>query len=336
SEVKKHLRASIQEMEFVSKMRKISKNILSGTDPRLLIVVGPCSIHHMDSAIDYARRLKELQERIKDHCFLIMRAYIEKPRSTIGWKGFCYDPRLDGSCDLKSGVISSRKLFLKLAAMEVPVATEFLDPLLAPYFEELITWGFIGARTSASQIHRQMASKLSMPIGFKNGMDGNLNLAVGGIIAANANQTFLGINDEGQITHYNTKGNSNTHLVLRGSMNRGNFDEKSIQEAIDLQNAMQIKSPILIDCSHGNSNKVPLNQKSAFFSVLKQKMAGNTSIMGMMLESHIQGESQPFFHQGQHTAKDISITDPCLDWESTKELILAAASIQEEYAACQV
>lgn len=327
-ELKQLLPVDTHVVNFISRMRATSKNILRGSDSRLLILVGPCSIHNYESAISYAKRLKKLAEEVKDSCVLIMRAYVEKPRSNVGWKGFCYDPKLDGSDDIKHGLISSRKLFLDLAKLEVPVATEFLDPLLTPYFEELITWGFIGARTAASQIHRQMASGLSMPVGFKNGVDGNLAVAVNGILTANAHHTLLGVNDAGQISYYKTKGNPDAHLVLRGSMDDHNFDSHSIQEALEKQFEAKINLPLLIDCAHGNSSKLPHKQKEAFLSILEQKLEGNNHIMGMMLESHIQGNSQPFYNQGGKVAKEISITDPCLDWESTKQLILWAHSIQ--------
>ncbi len=302
----------------ISDKRNAATAILNGEDPRLALIVGPCSIHDPDAALDYAKKLAELQKRLS-HCFLIMRVFIEKPRTTIGWKGLVYDPFLDQSNELIPGIEICRKLLCAIAQLDLPIATEFLDPLLTPYFEDLITWGFIGARTCSSQIHRQLASRLSLPIGFKNDVDGNIDRAIEGIITARSPHTFPAINLSGQLRRITSRGNANAHLVLRGSDKETNYDPLTLSFALQKLSAAHLSESLIIDCAHGNSKKDPERQKHTFISILEQK---NRAIRGLMLESFLlEGKQQSAINFGQ------SITDPCLDWQTTEALILYAEEI---------
>ena len=312
SEIRSKLPLSAESKKVISTFRHTAEHIASGEDDRLIIITGPCSIHDPQIATEYAERLKALSQKVDERIFLIMRVFLEKPRTQFGWKGFMYDPLLDGSYEIEKGIEESRKLLLTLTEMEVPIATEFLDPMLTPYTEDFVTWGVIGARTSTSQIHRQMASHLRMPIGFKNETDGTLDNAICGALVARHPQASVGINQEGQVCSLKTSGNPFTHLVLRGSQDAPNYDHISISEAIHKQRLYGLNSRLMIDCSHGNSQKDPKNQHLAFCSALEQMSEGNHLIMGMMLESHLQGGNA------------LSITDPCLDWKATEELILWA------------
>ncbi|MBF5060126.1 Phospho-2-dehydro-3-deoxyheptonate aldolase, Tyr-sensitive [Candidatus Neptunochlamydia vexilliferae] len=312
-EVLAKLPLSDEERKTVSTFRLTAEHIMRGEDDRLIIFAGPCSIHCPEIALEYAHRFKALSDKVSERIFMVMRVFLEKPRTQFGWKGFLYDPLLDGSYDIEKGLYASRKLLLELAALKVPVATEFLDPLLSPYTQDLITWGVIGARTSTSQIHRQMASHLSMPIGFKNETDGSLDNAICGALAARHPQASLGINGEGKVCSMKTSGNPYTHLILRGGEVASNYDEIAVSGAIQKQRLYGLSSRLLIDCAHGNSQKDPQKQQLAFCSTLEQIAEGNHLIMGAMLESHLQGRNA------------LSMTDPCLDWETTEKLVLWAA-----------
>lgn len=304
---------------FVLDSRKAAENIMRGEDERLVVLTGPCSIHDRDIAIEYAKRLKDLQRRVEDEIFLIMRVFIEKPRTQFGWKGFVYDPSLDGSYEIEKGLSATRELLLDITKLEVPIATEFLDPLLPSYHGDLVTWGIIGARTAASQIHRQMASHLDMPIGFKNETDGTVDNAICGALAARHPQASIGIDEQGKICSLRSQGNPHTHLILRGANDGPNYDHISISETIQRQRLSGLNSRLLIDCSHGNSQKDIQKQKGVFLSVLDQIHDGNHLIMGMMLESHLQGGNA------------LSLTDPCLDWKSTEDLLLWAHASLSAY-----
>lgn len=292
--------------------RLTGEHIMRGEDDRIVIFAGPCSIHDPEIALEYASFLKALSEKVNERIFIVMRAFLEKPRTQFGWKGFLYDPLLDGSYEIEKGLYASRELLLKLIQMGIPIASEFLDPVLPAYTQDLITWGIVGARTSPSQIHRQMASHLPMPMGFKNETDGTIDNAICGALAARHPQASIGIDDEGRISSMKTSGNPYTHVVLRGSLTSSNYDHLSIHEAIQKQRLYGLSSRLLIDCAHGNSQKDPKKQQLAFCDVLEQIQEGNHLIMGMMLESHLQGGNA------------LSITDPCLDWKTTEELILWA------------
>lgn len=308
----------------IAEHRKIICNLISGKESRIAIVAGPCSIHDFNSAVEYALRFKALAKKVEKNCFLVMRVHIEKPRSALGWKGFLYDPHLDGSHNISQGLSLCRKLLLTLVHHEIPIATEFLDPLASSYFEDLVSWGFVGARTSASQTHRQLASLLTMPIGFKNSTDGNLENAINGVMTARAPHAFLFMNQEGRLCEQHSHGNSSAHIVLRGSQESPNYDPLSVQQALHKLNRNHILARILIDCSHGNCQKQYQKQRDVFESVLEQFIQGNARIMGAMLESHLEAGNQMLLEDTSSLLPSISITDPCIDWSTTEELIGSA------------
>ena len=310
---------------LVATHRKAIAKSLEGKDSRLVVVLGPCSLHHNDSAIAYAKNIYALQKKVEDTCLLVMRAHVEKPRTYLGWKGLLHDPDLKGEENLAKGIVVSRRLLRDLVLEGVPLACEFLDPLASCYFTDLISWGFIGARTSSSQTHRQLASSLLMPIGFKNSTDGSWESALLGALVANHTHSFLHINEEGLLTQVASRGNPCTHLVLRGSDAQPNYDEKTIREVLKASEKQGLSKRILIDCSHGNSQYDPLRQIEVFHSVLSQYAGNKTKILGMMLESHIEGGKQPF--SPLNNDPYISITDSCLDWHTTEELVLTAHAI---------
>jgi 3-deoxy-7-phosphoheptulonate synthase len=322
-EAKKAFPLSVKGLAFIEKSRKIARAIVEGKDPRCAVIVGPCSIHDFGSAIEYAALLKTLEEKVNEQFFVVMRVFVEKPRTKIGWKGFLYDPFLDGSNKTDQGILLTRKLLVKLAEMGVPAATEFVDPLFAPYIEDLVTWGFVGARTSASQPHRQMASGLNFPIGFKNQVDGNTDLAIDGIWSARTRHTHISINPEGRVAKTLTRGNPHAHLVLRGSDQKSNFDPISVQGVQLKMFQQKMEGRILIDCSHGNSQKRAELQPVSFSSVIKQIRAGNSGIMGLMLESFLENGRQSLDGSSENLLYGTSITDSCLGWKETEELVLS-------------
>jgi 3-deoxy-7-phosphoheptulonate synthase len=306
---------------FVLSSREKGRAIIQARDNRLLLIAGPCSIHDQSAALEYARHFKALAQQVEDTCFLVMRVYVEKPRTTTGWKGLLHDPHLDGSHDIRTGLLWARELLVELAELGVPTATEFLDPLFAPYIADLIAWGFIGARTSASQTHRQLASWLPMPVGFKNGVDGMLDHAVQGIVSAASGHVFPHLDDEGRISVAHGAGNECAHLVLRGSSLGSNYDPHSVALAVHKLKAYGLPPRLLIDCSHGNCGRRYERQEEGFLSVLAQMEGGNSHLMGMMLESHLEAGSQLPSSPLKYA---VSITDPCIGWAKTKELVLSA------------
>lgn len=315
---------SSQNQAFIDKSRKEIQNVLLGKDTRMAIIAGPCSIHDVEEALLYAAKLKKLSNDVKETCLLVMRVYLEKPRTVTGWKGLLYDPDLDESHAIRKGLTLSRKLLLKLAELEIPVATEFLSPPCASYIDDLISWGFIGARTTSSQIHRELASYLPIPIGFKNTTEGNVEQAINGVIAARNSHVFLHTNADGKIAIAESEGNPYTHIVLRGGEKNGNYDAHSISKAIDTLSTLNVKSRILVDCSHGNCQKTHSKQRDVFFSVLEQIKHGSSNLMGLMLESYLYAGHQQFPENPSSLAPGVSITDPCVDWSETEELILMA------------
>lgn len=323
-QLKEFLPLTHSQAGFIASSQRTIKDLLLGNDQRLAIVAGPCSIHDKEAALDYAHRFKELSNAVSKSCFLVMRVYMEKPRTTSGWKGYLYDPHLDGSHDIQTGLTATRQLLLELATLGIPTAAEFVNPLAAHYFSDLISWGFIGARTSASQPHRQLASQLHLPVGFKNGTDGNVDDAIHGVMAAGAQHTFLDINDEGKVNIMSSHGNPYTHVVLRGSWEKSNYDPASIADALKKMQFAEISTKLLVDCSHGNCQKQYDKQKDVFHSVLRQIEEGNRHIVGVMLESHLQSGSQALDFPLQYA---VSITDPCIDWPTTEELIHHAADL---------
>ena len=315
------------EMEdFVARSRETIENIIHRRDRRLLVVAGPCSIDNYDAAIDYADRLKTLAKKVESKFVLVMRTYFEKPRTTIGWKGMVYDPDLDKTFNIEKGLRLSRKLLLAMAEKEIPTATEFLDPIIPQYLSDLISWAAIGARTTESQTHRQLVSGLSMPVGFKNATDGSIHIAIDAIKTASAKHSFLGVINDGRTGVFHTKGNRNCNIILRGSATATNYGSEYIAFTEELMRKSGMEPSIIIDCSHGNSLRNPLNQPVAFRDVIGQVKNGATAIAGVMLESYLKTGKQPMKSRAELTY-GLSITDGCLGWDETEALIL------EQYAA---
>ncbi len=314
---------SPQAQLWIQESRRTAQRLLFREDPRYVAIFGPCSIHDPTALDEFAKRFLALKPQIEDTFFPVLRFFIEKPRTHLGWKGLLYDPHLDGSNNLTLGLHTSRKLLVQLAEMGIPCATELLDPLAVPYFDDLIVWGMIGARTSASQPHRQMASGLPFPVGFKNDVYGQLGSAITGITASRIPHTHLGIDNQGRVTALQTKGNPLTHLVLRGAEKAPNYDPQSVALAIQALESQGVDPRLLIDCSHGNSAKNPHNQKVALRSALQQIQEGNRAIFGFMLESHIFSGKQPMEGPLKY---GVSITDACLGWDETEAILLEARS----------
>lgn len=308
----------------VQENRRKLRAILDGNSERLLVILGPCSIHHVESALQYAERLRELSRQVGSKIFIVMRVYFEKPRTTLGWKGLIYDPDINGEYQIEKGILVARKLLLQIAQMGLPIATELLDPVSSSFFIDAVTWAGIGARTSESPTHCQMASGLPCPVGFKNSTDGNLQPAIDALLSSRACHSFIGVMKNGHIGLFRTKGNPYAHLVLRGGGGRTNYDPDSIAQTRErLQRAGLASSPVVVDCSHGNSNRDYRNQRLAFESVVAQRLAGERCLKGVMLESYLREGKQPL-REGSTPAPDISITDACISWEETESLILSA------------
>jgi len=307
--------------------RESVKGIIGRRDPRFMVVVGPCSIHDYDASLEYARRLQKLKREIEDTILVVMRAYFEKPRTTLGWKGLLYDPHLDESDDILEGVALSRKLLREIAVLELPAATEILDPIVPQYLCDMVAWAAIGARTAESQIHRQMASGLSMPIGFKNSTDGNLSVAIDAIRSASSPHAFLGINEEGRASVATTRGNPNGHLVLRGGTQGPNYGSEYVAFAEVRLRKAGVSSGILVDCSHANSGKDPSRQRVVLEDVVNQIEEGNRSIVGVMLESFLHEGNQPLPFPPENLRYGVSVTDKCIGWEETEELLRKLAEV---------
>ncbi len=295
--------------------------ILEQKDSRLLVVVGPCSIHDVDAALDYGARLNALRTEFSGQMEIIMRVYFEKPRTTVGWKGLINDPHLDGTYDIESGLKKARKLLLELTAAGLPTATEFLDPIIPQYTADLVTWAAVGARTTESQTHREMASGLSMPIGFKNGTDGSLQIALDAMQSARTPHSFLGIDQEGITSIIRTTGNSAGHIVLRGGRLRPNYDAESIREAEAKLTGAGLPPVLMVDCSHANSAKQHSRQEEVWRSVIEQRAAGTRSLIGMMVESYLNEGNQPFPRPRSELRYGVSITDACLGWDVTERML---------------
>ncbi len=295
--------------------------ILARRDPRLLVVVGPCSIHDPVGAMDYAHRLAALANELRDQLFIVMRVYFEKPRTTVGWKGLVNDPRMDGSCDIEEGLRIGRKLLLEINELGLPAATEFLDPIVPQYIDDLITWAAIGARTTESQTHREMASGLSMPVGFKNGTDGGLQIAIDAMGSARTAHSFLGIDQDGYTSVVRTKGNPDGHVVLRGGRARPNYDPQSIAEACASLSKHNLPPVLMVDCSHANSLKQHARQEDVWNSLIEQRAAGTRAIIGAMVESYLRDGNQPVPPNPKDIAYGISVTDACLSWETTERML---------------
>jgi 3-deoxy-7-phosphoheptulonate synthase len=309
------------QAEFVARAREEIQRTIFTDDRRLLLIVGPCSIHDLVAGREYARRLALLARAVADRVMIVMRVYFEKPRTTVGWKGLIMDPHLDGSHDIAEGLRLARTFLRDVLDLGLPTATELLDPITPQYISDLVCWSAIGARTAESQTHRQMASGLSMPIGFKNGTDGSIGIAVNAIKAAAQAHTFLGIGLDGAASAIVTRGNPSCHVVLRGGGSGPNYSPAHIAEAERLLAAAGLPKSILVDCSHDNSAKQPERQPEVMRALLAQIAAGNTSIMGAMIESNLAAGSQPFPVPRQLLRSGVSITDGCIDWATTKALV---------------
>ena len=311
--------------DFIFQSRREIREIIFGNDPRLLVICGPCSIHDIHAGREYAERFKVLADRVKDRMLLVMRVYFEKPRTTVGWKGLIMDPHLDGTNQIEEGLHVARQFLLDIINLGIPTATELLDPITPQYIADLISWSAVGARTTESQTHRQMASGLSMPLGFKNGTLGNLEPAINAIKAATAPQTFLGVGMDGRASAVTTTGNPDCHIILRGGEAGPNFDAAHVAEARGMLLKHDLRPAIMIDASHGNCSKDHHLMPAVFEEIVRQRAAGDTSIIGAMLESNLVAGAQKFPQPLDQLVHGQSITDACIDWETTEKLILAAA-----------
>ena len=321
SDLEARIPLSAKAEETVLEGRRQLEAVLNGEDERFAVIVGPCSIHDQQAAVEYAERLKPLADKLSDRILIVMRVYFEKPRTTVGWKGLIYDPNLNDTYQIEDGLHRARRLLMEIAETGLYSATEFLDPIVPQYVSDLVTWAAIGARTTESQTHRQMASGLSMPVGFKNGTDGDPQTAVDALVAAGTPQAFLGIDHDGQASIVETRGNQNCHLVMRGGRSGTNFDARSIAAAADALRKANAPSPIVVDCSHGNSNKDHTRQHIAFRDVLTQRIAGNRDLMGVMLESNINAGAQKLGADPAELEYGVSITDSCIGWDETVDLL---------------
>jgi len=305
----------------VEDSRNSIQDILTGRDSRIFIVAGPCSIHNPEEAEEYGAKLQALSRDVEDRIILVMRVYFEKPRTTVGWKGLIYDPDLDGSYNMEKGIRLARKILLSINEMGLATGTEILDPITPQYISDLISWAAIGARTSESQTHRQLASGLSMPVGFKNATDGSIAVAVDAVRTASSKHSFIGITASGRSGIFSTTGNSYCHIVLRGGGPEGtNYGSEHIAFARELMKKKGCDPRIMVDCSHGNSRKIPANQKKVMKDVTRQICSGEKSIIGFMLESNLSTGRQDII-PGSKLKPGISITDECLGWEESEELI---------------
>jgi len=321
-EVKRSMPLTDRAADTVLKSREAVRAILERRDPRLFVVVGPCSIHDVAAAREYAGRLRELASRVETTMLLIMRVYFEKPRTTVGWKGLINDPDMDDSFHIEKGIAIARNLLLHIAELGLPAGTEALDPIMPQYLSELITWTAIGARTTESQTHREMASGLSTPVGFKNGTDGGLSASINALKSVRHPHHFLGITQQGQSAVFRTRGNGHAHIVLRGGGGRVNYDAVSIALAERELTAANLPPNIVVDCSHGNTNKDPSLQPMVAENCVAQISDGNRSIVGLMLESHLNAGNQPIPKDLSQLEYGVSVTDPCIDWRTTESLLL--------------
>jgi 3-deoxy-7-phosphoheptulonate synthase len=301
--------------------RATVQNILARRDSRLLVVIGPCSIHDPKGAMEYTQRLAALSHELSDRMFVIMRVYFEKPRTTIGWKGLVNDPHMNGSCEIEDGLRIARKLLLDINELGLPAGTEFLDPIVPQYIDDLIAWTAIGARTTESQTHREMASGLSMPVGFKNGTDGSLQIAIDAMGSARAPHSFLGIDQDGFTSLIRTRGNPEGHVVLRGGRARTNYDPQSIADAAEQLSKHNLPPVLMVDCSHANSLKQHARQEDVWRSLIEQRAAGTGAIIGAMIESYLAEGNQPVPANPADIAYGISVTDACISWETTERML---------------
>ncbi|MCJ8279740.1 MAG: 3-deoxy-7-phosphoheptulonate synthase [Rivularia sp. ALOHA_DT_140] len=323
-EVKTKLPLTDKAETNVLKFRQQLRDILDFQDRRKFIVIGPCSIHNTELALEYSRRLKQLQDKVEDKLLLIMRVYFEKPRTTVGWKGLINDPDINDSFRIEKGILTARELLIKINELGLPAGTEALDPIIPQYISELIAWSAIGARTAESQTHREMSSGLSMPVGFKNGTDGNIKVALNALHSAKNSHHFLGLNQQGQVSIVQTKGNNYGHVILRGGGGKPNCDRDSVKLTEEQLKKADLPPRIVVDCSHGNSQKNYKLQANVLENIVQQIVEGNTSIVWMMLESNINEGNQKIPANLEELKYGVSITDGCIGWEETERIILAA------------
>jgi 3-deoxy-7-phosphoheptulonate synthase len=318
AELRARLPVPVQGQAHIHQHRAAIRRLLRGDDPRTLVVVGPCSIHDEVAALEYGEKLKNLADAVSDRFLIVMRAYLEKPRTTVGWKGLLYDPERTGTGDLNEGLLRSRRLLLNLSAMGLPLATEALSPFAMDYLGDLVSWTAIGARTTESQVHRELVSGLPMPAGFKNGTDGSIGVAINAMKSAAHPHHCFGVGDNGAPAMITTQGNPDTHLVLRGGRGITNYDAESIGEAVEALTAAGVSASVMVDCSHDNAQKRSERQIDIAREVMAQKRSGNRNIAGLMLES--------FLEEGRQNDSDdllygCSLTDPCISWGQTEELL---------------
>lgn len=332
-----HIRTEISVSEratqAVLRARRDIARVIAGDDPRRLVVIGPCSVHDPEAAIDYALKLKKLSEPLSDRLLVVMRVYFEKPRTTVGWKGLINDPGLDGSDDIPTGLRTARRLLLEVNEIGLPAATEFLDPIVPQYISDLISWAAIGARTTESQTHREMASGLSMPVGFKNSTDGSLSAAINAMLSAAQPHSFLGVNDTGQVAVVRTQGNPEGHVVLRGGTSGPNYKREHIEEAARQLTKAQVNRRVLVDCAHGNSNKSVEQQAVVAFELADQIADGNENVLGLMIESNIKAGRQDITGSKADLVYGQSVTDPCIDFDTTVRVLERLAASVPKAAA---
>ena len=320
-ELKQQYVADERIYHLVRQSRKTIVDIIEGKDPRLLVLVGPCSIHDDRAALEYAERLTKLNRRLEERLYIVMRVYFEKPRTRLGWRGVILDPDLDGSYDINTGLRRARELLLAIVGMGLPAGTEFLDPIVPQYIDDLVSWVAIGARTTESQTHREMASGLSMPVGFKNGTDGTIDKAVDAFASSTRARSFIGIDQGGQTCVMHTRGNPNGHIILRGGANGPNYHPQTVQRAMDILKQIDLPTALMIDCNHGNSGKDPARQAEVLESILQQRTEGNRAIIGCMIESNLTEGRQDIPDDHSQLRYGVSITDACIGWAETERLL---------------
>ncbi len=331
--LKTELPSTPKAQETVNRGREVARKILRGEDSRLLVIAGPCSIHDESLALEYAGRLAKLAEQYEDQLLVMMRVYVDKPRTTVGWRGYMVDPFMDFTNNFQEGLRRTRDLLIRVNELGLPAATEWLDPFAPQYVSDLVSWGAIGARTTESQTHRTMSSGLSMPIGFKNSTEGNVQVGVDAILASSRSHVFLGINDSGNAVLVHTKGNPDGHVILRGGRTGKNFGAEHVKHAADLMRAAKLHPSVLVDCSHANSGYDYRAQAAAWNDVLEQRyVAGGSDVVGMMIESHIHEGKQTIPTDGTALKYGVSVTDACIGWEQTEELFGAASELARKHA----
>lgn len=319
-----------EQKACVARSRKALHEIIHGEDKRLIAVVGPCSIHDLSACAEYAERFSRLSDELSERLLLVMRVYFEKPRTTVGWKGLIMDPKLNGTCDIPEGLRIARRFLGEVLDLGLPTATELLDPITPQYLADSLCWAAIGARTSESQTHRQMASGLSMPVGFKNATGGDVKAAVNGIIAATQSQTFLGITEDGRASAVTTGGNPDCQVILRGGASGPNYSSEHVTAATDALRAAKAPVSVMIDCSHANSGKDPARQPAVMEDVFEQLSSGRDALHAVMLESHLNAGSQPFPRPVEELEYGVSVTDGCIDWKTTESLLRQTADVIDD------